>query len=56
MAKASFVSVASVGEASRLSRENPQAFFMAGGTDLLILKRNKLIHPQSILFLKNILL
>ena len=54
MAKASFVSVASVAEASRLSRENPQAFFMAGGTDLLILKRNKLIHPQTILYLKNI--
>ena len=54
MAKASFVSAASVAEASRLSRENPQAFFMAGGTDLLILKRNKLIRPQSILYLKNI--
>jgi 4-hydroxybenzoyl-CoA reductase subunit beta len=54
MAKASFISIANVGEASRLSRENPQAFFMAGGTDLLILKRNKLIHPQSILYLKNI--
>ena len=54
MAKASFVSAASVAEASRLSRENPQAFFMAGGTDLLILKGNKLIHPQSILYLKNI--
>ncbi len=54
MAKASFISVAGVAEASRLSRENPQAFFMAGGTDLLILKRNKLIHPQTILYLKNI--
>ena len=54
MAKASFVSLASVAEASRLSRENPQAFFMAGGTDLLILKRNKLIHPKTILYLKNI--
>ena len=54
MNKPSFVSPASVGEASRLSRENPQALFMAGGTDLLILKRNMLIDPQSILYLKTI--
>jgi len=54
MPKTSFVQVASLSEACRLSRENPQSFFMAGGTDLLILKRNRLIHPQPILYLKNI--
>jgi len=54
MDKSSFVRVATVAEAIRLKKENPQAFFMAGGTDLLILKRNKLIHPQSILYLKGI--
>ncbi len=54
MDKSSFVPVASVAEAIRLKKENPQAFFMAGGTDLLILKRNKLIQPQSILYLKSI--
>lgn len=54
MDKSSFVRVASVGQAVRLKKENPQAFFMAGGTDLLILKRNGLIRPQSILYLKGI--
>lgn len=54
MHRTSFVSVATLTEACRLSRENPQSVFMAGGTDLLILKRNKLIHPQAILYLKNI--
>jgi 4-hydroxybenzoyl-CoA reductase subunit beta len=54
MHRTSFVSVATWTEACRLSRENPLSVFMAGGTDLLILKRNKLIHPQAILYLKNI--
>jgi 4-hydroxybenzoyl-CoA reductase subunit beta len=54
MDKFSFVRVATVAQAIRLKRDNPQAFFMAGGTDLLILKRNKLIQPQSILYLKGI--
>ncbi len=54
MDKSSFVPVGSVGEAIRLKKENPRAFFMAGGTDLLLLKKNKLIHPQSILYLKGI--
>jgi 4-hydroxybenzoyl-CoA reductase subunit beta len=54
MDKFSFVRVATVAQAIRLKKENPLAFFMAGGTDLLILKRNKLIQPQSILYLKGI--
>jgi 4-hydroxybenzoyl-CoA reductase subunit beta len=54
MDRSSFVPVASLAEAIRLKKDNPQAFFMAGGTDLLLLKKNKLIHPQSILYLKGI--
>lgn len=54
MDKSSFVPVGSVAEAIRLKKENPRAFFMAGGTDLLLLKKNKLIHPRSILYLKGI--
>ena len=54
MNRSFFVSPASVGEASRMSQENPQAFFMAGGTDLLVLRKNKLIHPQAILYLRGI--
>jgi 4-hydroxybenzoyl-CoA reductase subunit beta len=54
MHRTSFVSAASLSEAFRLSKEMRQAVFMAGGTDLLILKQNRLIQPQTILYLKNI--
>ncbi len=54
MDRSSFVPVATVAEAIRLKKESPKAYFMSGGTDLLILKRNRLIQPQSILYLKSI--
>jgi len=54
MDKPSFFRVATVAQAVRLKKENPQAFFMAGGTDLLILERHRLIQPKSILYLKGI--
>ncbi len=54
MDKTSFVPVGSVGEAIRLKKENARAYFMGGGTDLLLLKKHKLIDLQSILYLNRI--
>jgi 4-hydroxybenzoyl-CoA reductase subunit beta len=51
-----FIRVRSAREASRLIKERPpsEAVLMAGGTDLLILKKHKLIAPRSIIYLKGI--
>lgn len=54
MDKINFVPLKSVEEASRLLKKDPAAFLMAGGTDLLVLKRHQLIKPESILYLKTI--
>ena len=49
-----FIAARNVAEASRLLQEHPQAVIMAGGTDLLVLKKLKLICPQAIVTLKSI--
>lgn len=54
MNEAKFIRVRSAREASRWIKERPssEAVLMAGGTDLLVRKRHKLIAPQSIIYLK----
>jgi 4-hydroxybenzoyl-CoA reductase subunit beta len=54
MDRASFIALESIQEASRLMKKGPDAFLVAGGTDLLILRKNQLIKPKSILYLKTI--
>lgn len=54
MDRANFVALESIHQASRLLKKDPEAFLMAGGTDLLVLKKNQLIKPKSILYLKTI--
>ncbi|MBI5969125.1 MAG: FAD binding domain-containing protein [Deltaproteobacteria bacterium] len=56
MPEVKFISVESVRQASRLIKERPpsEAILMAGGTDLLVLQKHKLIAPQSIIYLKGI--
>lgn len=51
-----FFPAPNVKEASRLTKEWPvsQAVLMAGGTDLLVLKKLKLVNPRSIVYLKRI--
>lgn len=54
MNEAKFIRVRSARETSGLIKEQPssETVLMAGGTDLLVLKRYKLIAPQSIIYLK----
>ena len=54
MNEAKFIRVRNLGEASRLLKErtSSEAVLMAGGTDLLLLKKHRLIAPQSIIYLK----
>lgn len=54
MDRVDFVRAERVEQASRLLREGPAAPLMAGGTDLLVLKKNRLISPRSIVYLKSI--
>jgi len=56
MNEVSFIPVQTVTEASRLLKERTpsEAVPMAGGTDLLIQKRQKLIVPRTIVYLKSI--
>ena len=56
MSEAKFIRVQSAREASRLLKERTpsEAVLMAGGTDLLVLKRCKLIAPHSIIYLKDV--
>ncbi len=54
MDKARVIPLQTVQEASRLVKKGPEAFFMAGGTDLLILRKHQLIKPKAILYLKTI--
>ena len=56
MPEAKFISVKSVEQASRLLKEQPppESALMAGGTDLLVLRRLKLLAPKSIIYLKSI--
>jgi 4-hydroxybenzoyl-CoA reductase subunit beta len=54
MHRASFIALKSLKEATRLAKKAPSAFLMAGGTDLLVLRKHQLIKPQSILYLKTI--
>jgi 4-hydroxybenzoyl-CoA reductase subunit beta len=56
MNEVSFVLPETVTEASRLfSKRSPsEAVFMAGGTDLLVLRRQSLIAPRAIIYLKMI--
>ncbi|MEW5721499.1 MAG: FAD binding domain-containing protein [Thermodesulfobacteriota bacterium] len=56
MSRIEFIPVASVAEACRLLKASPPSgtFLMAGGTDLLVLKRHQLIQPRAILYLKRI--
>jgi len=56
MPEVKFIPVESVREASRLIKERPpsEAVLMAGGTDVLVLKKLKLIKPRSIVYLKRI--
>lgn len=51
-----FVKVKSVRQASQFIKEHPapETMLMAGGTDLLVLKRHRLILPKNILYLKEI--
>jgi len=50
------IKVEDVPQASRVFREHPpgEAVFMAGGTDLLVLRRHGLIRPQVVIYLKGI--
>jgi len=54
MGKAGFIALQNVVEVGRLMTKGSGAWLMAGGTDLLVLERNRLIHPSSILYLKSI--
>lgn len=56
MDKCTFIPVSSVGEASRILKETPppETMLMAGGTDLLVLRKHKLALPRSIVYLKGI--
>lgn len=54
MDRTDFIPLQSVKEATRLLKKGPGAFFMAGGTDLLVLKRDRVIKPESMLYLKTI--
>ena len=54
MDRTDFIPLKSVKEATRLMKKGPGAFFMAGGTDLLVLKRDRVIKPESMLYLKTI--
>jgi len=51
-----FIPVQNLIQASRLIKERPpaEAVLMAGGTDVLVLKKLKLIKPLSIVYLKRI--
>ena len=54
MDRTGFIPMQSVKEATRLMKKGPGAFFMAGGTDLLVLKSDQVIKPESMLYLKTI--
>ncbi len=54
MDRASFISLRNVKEAARLVKKGPAAFFLAGGTDLLVLRKDQLLKPKSMLYLKTI--
>lgn len=54
MDRPDFIALQNIQEASRLMKKSPEAFLMAGGTDLLVLRRNHLVNPRSILYLKTI--
>src|SRR3972149_4936057 len=54
MDRPDFVALHNIQEASRLMKKSPEGFLMAGGTDLLVLRRNHLVKPRSILYLKTI--
>ena len=54
MDRPDFIALRNIQEASRLMKKSPEAFLMAGGTDLLVRRRNHLVNPRSILYLKTI--
>ncbi len=56
MADFAFQPVRSVQEASRLLAENPppHTMLMAGGTDLLPLRRHRLLAPRAVVYLKGL--
>jgi 4-hydroxybenzoyl-CoA reductase subunit beta len=49
-----FFALRTVKDASRLMKKDPAAFLLAGGTDLMVLKKNQLVDPGSWLYLKTI--
>jgi 4-hydroxybenzoyl-CoA reductase subunit beta len=54
MKEISVIAATNVAEAGRLLQEHPQSVLMAGGTDLLVLKKLKLVRPRVIVTLKSI--
>ena len=55
LARFEFLSPRSLDEAvDLLAQKGPDAFVMAGGTDLLVKWQHQLIHPRTIISLKNI--
>ncbi len=52
MKEISVIAARNAAEAGRLLQEHPQSVLMAGGTDLLVLKKLKLIAPKVIVTLK----
>ena len=56
MIEPTFIPAQNVFQASRLMKEHSasEAAFMAGGTDLLVLKRYRLVAPRAIIYLKRI--
>jgi 4-hydroxybenzoyl-CoA reductase subunit beta len=54
MKETSFIAARDMAEAGRLLREHPLSMLMAGGTDLLVLKKLELIRPSAIITLKSI--
>ena len=56
MNETTFIPAQSVFQASRLMKDHSasEAVFMAGGTDILVLQRHRLIAPQVIIYLKRI--
>ena len=54
MDRPDFIALQTIQEVRRLTKKSPEAFLMAGGTDLLVLRRNHLVKPRSILYLKTI--
>jgi len=54
MAKFTYHAAATMTECLRMLRDNPSAKLLAGGTDLMVKIRDKLIHPETIIDIKNL--